>query len=168
MLPHTYEILNWQQLLPLVMANLEIYHGWSYIWFVIVFIAIAFGLVNTMLMAVLERTREFGMLRAIGMKPLWLIMQILMESFCLLVIGIIIGDLLSWATVAYLSQTGIDMSGLAKGAETWGIARIIYPVFHTGDLVLANAIILILGLLVSLYPAFKASRIIPVKALAYT
>lgn len=64
-----YEVQTWQELLPLIIAYLNIYDGFMYIWFIVVFIAMGFGIVNTTLMAVFERMREFGLFKALGMKP---------------------------------------------------------------------------------------------------
>lgn len=167
-LPDTYDILNWEELQPLTKAYVQIWNSFMYIWYLVVFCAMAFGLVNTMLMAVLERVREFGMLKAIGMKPYWIIIQILTETACLLVIGILIGNLLGWATVEYLSRIGINLSAWAEGAQHFGLSHIVYPVLYLSDLLIANAVVFILGLLVCTYPAVKAGRIVPVEALVYT
>ncbi len=71
-------------------------------------------------------------------------------------------------TIFAFSTTGIDLSALAKGMEFAGMSRIIYPTFHGKDICLANLVVIILGLLVSLYPAVKAARFTPVEALAHT
>jgi ABC-type lipoprotein release transport system permease subunit len=65
-------------------------------------------------------------------------------------------------------KTGIDLSSLAAGAEYFGLSRILYPSVHGQDIALANVVVFILGLLISLYPASKAARFRPVQALAHT
>jgi ABC-type lipoprotein release transport system permease subunit len=162
------QVSTWRQLLPLVTAVLKMYDGFIYIWFVTVFVAMGFGLVNTILMAVFERIREFGLLRSLGMKPGLVVYEVLTESFFLLVIGAVVGNLLGFITTAALARTGIDLSAFAAGMEFVGMSRIIIPVIYTKDIVSANATVLILGLLVSLYPAVKASRINPIEAMAQT
>lgn len=166
-LPQTYEIHTWQEILSAMTAYLEIFDGFMILWYVVVFIAMGFGIVNTMLMAVFERMREFGMLKALGMKPGRIIREVLTESFFLLVTGMAIGNILSFLSVFALSGSGINLSALAEGAEFAGISRIIYPVIQTRDLTLANLIVFILGLLISLYPAIKAARFTPVEAMAH-
>ena len=167
-LPSAYEVQTWRELLPILNAYLEIFNGFSFLWYVVVFVAMGFGIVNTTLMAVFERIREFGLFKALGMKPWWIIKEVLTESFFLLVIGIAIGNILGFLSVFALSENGIDLSSLAAGAEFAGISRVIYPAILSRDVVLANLVVFVLGLLVSIYPAVKAAKFTPVEALAHT
>lgn len=167
-LPKDHEILAWQEMLPLVTATLRLYESIIYLWYLVAFTAMAFGLVNTFLMAVLERIREFGLLRALGMKSRWIIQGVMTESFFLLVIGIALGNALGAISVIGLSHTGIDLSVFAGGTQYWGLPKIIYPVLLASDAILVNGIVLVLGLLVSGYPALKASHFTPVEAMAHT
>lgn len=162
-----YEVHAWQELLPLIMAYVKINDGFIYIWFVVVFIAMAFGIINTILMAVFERIREFGLLKALGMKPWWIVKGVLAEAFFMLLIGIVVGNILSVISVLYLSGIGIDLSALAAGSEFYGIPKIIYPALYMRDIIAANLVVFALGLAVSLYPAVKAARFKPVEALAH-
>ena len=166
--PTYYEIHTWGELLPLVTAYLRINHQFLFLWFLVVFIAMGFGIVNTTLMAVFERIREFGLLKALGMKPWWIIKEVLTETCFLLLIGMAIGDILGVLSVLALSGSGIDLSSLAAGMEYFGISRVIYPVIHGRDLSMANLVVFVLGLLVSVYPALKAARFTPVKAMVHT
>jgi len=166
--PTCYEIHTWRELLPLVTAYLKINHQFLFLWFLVVFIAMGFGIVNTTLMAVFERIREFGLLKALGMKPWWIIKEVLTETCFLLVIGMAIGDILGVLSILALSASGIDLSSLAAGMEYFGISRVIYPVIHGRDLSMANLVVFVLGLLVSVYPALKAARFTPVKAMVHT
>lgn len=163
-----YEVYTWQELLPLVTAALKMYDGFIFLWFLVVFIAMGFGIVNTTLMAVFERIREFGLLKALGMKPLWIITEVLTESFFLLILGMVIGNSLGFLSIYALSDTGIDLSSLAAGLEFVGMPRVIYPTIHGNDVITANLVVFVLGLLVSLYPAVKAAKFTPVKAMAHT
>jgi ABC-type lipoprotein release transport system permease subunit len=166
-LPATYEVHTWRQLLPIVDAMLNIMNGFLWIWYVGVFIAMGFGIVNTTLMAVYERMREFGLLKALGMKPWWIVRDVLTESILLLVLGTVLGNILGFLTSWALSG-GIDLSALAAGTEFMGMPRVIYPVIAPGDVVMANLVVAVLGLLVSVYPAVRAARFTPVEALART
>ena len=168
-LPATaYEVHTWQELLPIVTAVLKMYDAFIFLWFLVVFIAMAFGIVNTTLMAVFERMREFGLLKALGMKPWWVIKEVLIESCFLLVLGMVIGNSLGFISVFALSGSGIDLSSLAKGLEFAGMSRVIYPIIHSKDIITANLVVFILGLLVSLYPAAKAATFTPIQAMART
>lgn len=166
--PSNYEVHTWRQLLPLVDAYLSLFDVFIFIWFLVVFIAMGFGIVNTTLMAVFERIREFGLLKALGMKPWWIIRGVLTESFLLLVMGMAVGNTLGFLTVFALSGSGIDLSSFAAGAEFAGISRVIYPAIGARDVVTANLVVFVLGILVSIYPAAKAARFTPVEALAHT
>jgi len=163
-----YEVHTWQELLPLVTAVLKMYDAFVFLWFLVVFIAMAFGIVNTTLMAVFERMREFGLLKALGMKPWWVIKDVLIESCFLLILGVVIGNSLGFVSVFALSGGGIDLSFLAEGLEFTGMSRVIYPILYTKDIVAANVVVFFLGLLVSLYPAAKAAGFTPIEAMART
>jgi ABC-type lipoprotein release transport system permease subunit len=166
--PGIYEVHTWQESLPFLRAYLKLLDAWIYIWSVVVFIAMGFGIVNTTLMAVFERIREFGLMKALGMKPWWIIREVLTESFLLLIMGMIIGNMLAFLTVFALSDSGIDLSALAAGVEFAGMTRVIYPVVSVKDWSIANLVVLGLGILICIYPAAKAARFTPVKALAHT
>ena len=155
-------------LLPLMTAMLKLYDGSIFIWYLVVFIAMGFGIVNTTLMAVFERIREFGLLKALGMRPWWIIREVLTESCLILLIGMAVGNGLSSLSVVALSGSGIDLSAFAEGLEYFGMSRVIYPVMIGRDIILANLVVFVLGILVSLYPAAKAARFTVVRALAHT
>jgi ABC-type lipoprotein release transport system permease subunit len=163
-----YEVDTWRELLPMAAAMLKMYDWFVFLWFLVVFIAMAFGIVNTTLMAVFERLREFGLFKALGMKPWWILREVLTETFFLLILGLLIGNGLGFLSVYALSGTGIDLSALAEGLEYVGMSRVIYPVIFSKDIIMANLVVFVLGLLVSTYPAVKAARFTPVEALAFT
>jgi ABC-type lipoprotein release transport system permease subunit len=156
----------WTEIQPLIKAYLEMFDAFIVIWFVVVFVAMGFGILNTTLMAVFERMREFGVLKALGMRPARIVGGVLLETLLILLLGILAGNLLGLFTCWGLSFTGIDLSALAEGAEYAGMARIIYPVVYLRDLLTANLVVFLLGLLVCLYPALKAARMTPVAAMA--
>jgi ABC-type lipoprotein release transport system permease subunit len=164
----TLQVYTWQELLPLVSSIMRMYDGFILVWFIVVFIAMGFGLVNTILMAVFERVREFGLLRSLGMKPRLVVAEVLAESFFLLAIGTIIGNLLGLASVWLLAGHGIDLSAFAQGMEFAGMSRIIFPVVYVRDVVTADLVVFLLGLLISMYPAVKAARFTPIEAMAHT
>jgi ABC-type lipoprotein release transport system permease subunit len=163
----TYSIETWKELLPIVRETLEIYDYFIFIWFLAVFIAMGFGLVNTILMAVFERIREFGLMRSLGMRSRLVVAEVLSESFFLLVLGLAAGNLLGLLSIWALSVNGIDLSAFSAGMEFAGMSRIVFPVLVIRDIAVANATVLFLGLAVSLYPAIKAARINPVEAMTY-
>ena len=163
-----YEVYTWKELMPFQTAYLNILDGFLYIWYLVVFVAMGFGIVNTTLMAVYERMREFGLLKALGMKPRWILREVLTESLLLLICGIALGNIMGLLSIYGLSGSGIDLSALAAGAEYAGMTRVIYPALDFKDFLVANLVVMLLGLLVSIYPAVKAARFTPVEALIHT
>ncbi len=159
-------VYTWQELLPMLRASLSMFDGFVILWYLMVFVAMAFGIVNTLLMAVFERMREFGLMKALGMTPGRIIRSVLMESIMILSIGLLAGNLLSAAMIWIVSQTGIDLSAFAAGLEYAGMTPVIRPDVYVRDVFIANGVVLLLGLLVSAYPAAKAARITPVAAMA--
>jgi len=165
---NSYDIQTWRGLLPFVTAILKMYDWFILLWFLIIFIAMGFGIVNTILMAVFERIREFGLLKALGMKPWWIVKEVLTESFFILILGMVAGNALGFLSIFALADTGIDLSALSEGLEFAGMSRIIYPFILITDIIAANLVVFVLGLLVSAYPAVKAARFTPVRAMAQT
>lgn len=157
-------VQSWTSLEPMAEAMVAMGQAWIWIFYFVMYIAMAFGLVNTLLMAVLERTREFGLVQALGMRPRLILRQMLAESSILLATGIVVGGLLAAVTLAFL-RDGIDFSSLAEGAEMWGMSKVIYPTLNAWDIASAVAFISALGVLASLYPAFRAARKVPVEAI---
>jgi ABC-type lipoprotein release transport system permease subunit len=159
------EIMPWDQLDPYLGSMLKVMDAFIWIWFVVIFLAMSFGLVNTLLMAVFERTREIGLVQALGMRPRHIIVQVLIESLFMLAIGLVIGNMLAWLTLLPIKD-GWDISALGtEGLEMFQISRILYPVVELRDVVASNAVVIVLGLLASLYPAWRASRFVPVQAI---
>lgn len=162
-----YAVTRWQDRTPLVTAYIRIWDYFSYLWGVVVFLAMGFGLVNTLLMAVHERIREFGLVRALGTTPLRIVTGVLLESSMLLLVGLAIGDILALLAVWWLNVQGIDLAAFSGSTEMLGMSRMVYPEIQIRDFLLFNALVFVLGILVSLYPAVKASRFTPVEAMAH-
>jgi ABC-type lipoprotein release transport system permease subunit len=160
-----FDIEPWTVIEPLLVLTQKITDVILIIWYAIVFAAMSFGLINTLLMAVFERTREFGLFQSLGMPPRHILGQVLVESLILLTLALVLGNLAAWATIASL-MGGIDLTRVAEGMELLGVAPVIYPAWSMNDLIAANLLVFVLGLAASLYPAWRASRHVPVEALA--
>ncbi|AQA17780.1 ABC transporter permease [Halioglobus japonicus] len=161
------EVLSWMQLQPFLDSMLGVQDGFTLIFMVVIFVALSFGLVNTLVMAVFERTREIGLQQALGVRPTLIMLQFLLESLFLLVLGLGAGNLLAWLTIKPL-ESGIDISMVAEGMEMMGMGTTLYPALQTSDMWMSTAIVVILGLVASLLPAWRASRLDPVRALNKT
>ncbi len=131
----------------------------------IIMAALAFGIVNTMLMAVLERVRELGMLMALGMKRQKVYVMIMIETIYLSIVGGPIGLIIGYLSVSYFGKYGLDLTDYSEGLEAIGYESILYPHLGIGDYVQIVTGVLITAILAALYPAWKAIRLNPVEAL---
>jgi ABC-type antimicrobial peptide transport system permease subunit len=128
-------------------------------------LGLIFGIINTMLMAVLERMRELGMLMAIGMNKAKVFKMITLETLLLGLISAPIGMLIGTLSVGYFKRVGLDLSNFSKGMQKFGMSEIVYPE-SSGDMYITFGIaVLITAILGSLYPAFKAISLRPVEAI---
>jgi putative ABC transport system permease protein len=132
--------------------------------YIIVF-ALLFGIMNTMLMSVLDRVREFGVLTAVGMRGRRVFTMIMLESVVLSILGGIAGILAGWGTVEQLKRTGINLAAFGEGLRQWGYSEISYPIlpFSMYEQVIIS--IILAAVLGAIYPAWKAIRLDPAKAL---
>lgn len=159
------EVLSWLDLDPYLSATMRLMDGFVLVWMVVIFLALAFGLVNTLMMAVFERVREIGLMRALGMRPAGIIYQVLLEALMLLVLGLLAGNVLAIGS-SYWLRDGIDVSAVSEGLEMMGVASTMYPVLQWPDLIMANMVVIVLGIITSLLPAWRAAQYRPVEALA--
>jgi len=159
------EALSWLELDPYLATMMQVMDGFVLVWMVVIFLALSFGLVNTLMMAVFERIREIGLMRALGMRPSAIVYQILVESLMLLILGLLAGNLLAISTIIPLKD-GIDVSIVSEGMEMMGASSMLYPVLQWPDLLLANVVVIVLGIITSLLPAWRAAQYRPVEALS--
>ncbi len=153
----------WSELEPFLLALLNVQNGVLYIWYVIVVVTISFGLVNTLFMAIFERSREIDLLQALGMYPTQIVLQILVESIVLLAFGALLGNILTFLMLWLLSG-GIDLASFSEGTQMFGIGSTVYLHLRPSDCLLANTLVAGLGVLASVYPAWKAGRLLPARA----
>lgn len=159
------EVRHWADLMPALYFSLE-FLDQSLIWIVgIIVLGVSFGLLNTILMSVLERVREFGVLMAIGMKKTRVFAMVVLETTMVSLIGGVIGVALSWAMVERLNKTGLDLSGVGgEGMGEFGYASVIYPNIDPGFYVEIIIVVVVFAVLAAIYPAWKAIRLVPAEA----
>jgi ABC-type lipoprotein release transport system permease subunit len=155
---------RWYDLDTYLGTMLGVMDGFVLVWIIVIFLALSFGLVNTLVMAVFERVREIGLMLALGMKPASILGQIVIESLLLLAMGLAAGSALSWATVQPMKD-GVDISIVGDGLDMWGMSTMLYPELLLSDVVLANVVVLVLGFLASLSPAWRAAHYEPIEAI---
>jgi ABC-type lipoprotein release transport system permease subunit len=161
-----YQVETWRQISPetdLMVNTVDVY---SYIIMVIIMFALAFGIINTMLMAILERTREIGMMTALGMNRVRLFFLVLLETIFLTISGTPIGLATAWLATNYFNKNGLDLSGMGKEMmSSFGYSTLIYPEFPSDKIIIVMVIVIGTSLLSCLFPALKALSLQPVEAL---
>ena len=160
------DVRSWKELSLFLALTDTFMQTFIYIWLGVVFSLMAIGIVNTQLMAVFERTHEFGLLRALGMKPGQVLLLVTLESAFLIGFGVLLGMVLAAATIWPLSD-GLDLSRFAEGLEMAQAGQVLYPELDAGSFVLFALIIWILGILVALWPARRAAKLSPVEAMRH-
>jgi ABC-type lipoprotein release transport system permease subunit len=159
------EVMNWKELQP-DLAMMTDYVKQIYgILMVIIMAALAFGIVNTMLMVVLERIKELGMLTAIGMNKRKVFSMIMLESVFLSVIGGIAGMLIAWIVILLTARNGINFLQYAEGMEAFGYSAHVFPEIDSTFFIMMTILVIITGILSSVYPALKALKLNPVEAI---
>lgn len=162
------EILTWSQRMPFVRETLKMVDQFSWPYYAIFYIAMAFGVVNTMMMSIGERTHEIGVLRAVGMTRARLMGMIMLESLFIAGVATAAGLALGSGLVRGYAVRGIDLSAFSEGLEQFGMAHVIRPALQADDTAWACAGTFAVSLLFSLLPAWRASRLAPVEALRKT
>lgn len=159
---------TWWEVNPAMAEMMELRGVSSGILLVIVFGLAAVGVVNTMLMSVLERTREFGVLRALGVRPLELVTVIVLESVFLGVLGLIAGTALGLGAQWYMVTQGIDLSnrnGEGFALQDMQLDPVVYGAWSADSLWQPALGVLLSAVVAALYPAFRAASLRPVDAL---
>ncbi|MCL2328423.1 MAG: FtsX-like permease family protein [Bacteroidetes bacterium] len=161
-----FEVRDWRQLNPALAMYFSFTEFMGLIILGIFLFALSFGIINTMLMAVLERTRELGMLGAIGMSKRNIFSMIMLETVFLTLVGGVIGIILGIAVILPTMKTGIDLSFfMADQFEDFGFGSKVYPVFDIKMFTEIVVLVLIAGIVSAIYPARKALKMKPLDAM---
>ncbi|MFQ5736928.1 MAG: ABC transporter permease [Thermodesulfobacteriota bacterium] len=166
--PLGLEVFKWQELMPALKEMIELDDVFMYIILVIVLVVVAFGILNTMLMSIMERTRELGIMMALGTRPSSVVALVLTEAFFIgaigTVLGVTLGVLGNWA----FALRGIDLSRWSGAMEFFAaLDPVVYPETRPGVLLWAGVIVFATAFVSAIYPAVKASRLNPVQAIHF-
>jgi putative ABC transport system permease protein len=159
------KILDWQELMPGLRQAIEMDLVSGLIFYGLLIIVVAFSILNTFLMAIFERTREFGVMMAIGTTPRRLTKILLIESISMTLIGIFAGILIGIGVTYYFQINGIDFSGGSELLSQFGITGRMYPKLSFLSVSIGPFMVLFFTLIAALYPALKVRRLRPVEAM---
>ncbi|MFH0876984.1 MAG: FtsX-like permease family protein [Candidatus Omnitrophota bacterium] len=162
-----YEVLSWKEISPMTYQWTQFDQVFTHLILVIVLVVVASGILNTILMGVLERTREFGIMLALGTKPNQILFMVALESFFLGLIGTVIGTACGFGFVFYFGIKGIDLSSISSALNSFFIGSVIYTRLNPVGMGIYALIVLLVSILVALFPAAKASRLKPIEAIHY-
>ena len=158
------QVEDWKELAPDLKLMAESMDYYLYIFMGIILLALAFGIVNTMLMAVLERRHELGMLMSIGMTKGRIFLMIMLETLFLTIAGAPIGMFIAFLIINYLNRVGIDMTSFSQGLESFGMSAMVYPNIDPSYYFKVAIMVILTALLSAIYPAIKALRLQPAEA----
>ncbi len=157
-------IQTWKELAPTLLAIVGMMDQFGFILILIILLALTFGIINVMLMVIIERTRELGMLMAIGMNRFRVFRMIMLETIYMSVTGAIFGVILSAATIGLTSKNGINFASYSEGFEALGYNAHVFPVIETTFYIFLGIMVIIAAMLASIWPARKALKLEPADA----
>jgi ABC-type lipoprotein release transport system permease subunit len=159
------DIESWMQLSPLAATIESFSQTYVFIWLAIMFVLMAIGIVNTQLMAVFERTREFGLLQALGMRPGLIVLQVTLESALLIGLGVVTGAALMLLTLAPFGGT-LDLGAMSGAMEMAGAGGVLHPHLDPRDAATYCLVVWLLGVGATLWPARMAAKAAPATAMS--
>lgn len=159
------KIESWGEIDPMVIMIAEYMVIFNYFLIAFILSALAFGIVNTMLMAIMERTKELGMLAAIGMNRKRVFSMIMLETIFLTIVGALVGLAINYGIISYLSDVGIDLTKqMGEAFEAIGYDSMIYPEMGLNYYIGITLLVIFAAILSSVYPAIKAIKLNPADA----
>jgi ABC-type lipoprotein release transport system permease subunit len=157
--------LDWEALTPGLKQAIQADFTSAWFMYAVLIILVAFSVLNTQLMSVLERTREFGVIMALGIKPRRLALLVLLETFLMALIGLVIGVLLGAVVAGYFGFAGFAYPGMDELAAKFNMPSVIYPSVGPVSLMLGPTVVFIFCLFAAIYPAVKLYGLKPVEAM---
>jgi len=158
-------VLDWNELMPGLRQSIEMDLISGLIFYLLLLLVVAFSILNTFLMAIFERTREFGVMMAIGTTPGRLTKVLLIESMTLTFVGVVAGIFIGSLITIYFQTHGIDFSGASELLSQFGISGRMYPKLSLLSAVSGPLAVLIITFFTALYPSIKVRRMRPVEAM---
>lgn len=158
-------VLDWDRLHPGLRQSINADFASGWLMYGVLTILVAFSVLNTQLMSVLERTREFGIVMSLGLRPGRLGRLVLLETALMGLLGLSLGMLLGGIVTAWLSVTGFTLPGLEEVAAQYNLPDRLYPDISFLSLLMGPAVVFIASLLAAIYPALRLHWLQPVQAM---
>jgi putative ABC transport system permease protein len=166
--PSSLSFTPWQAMLPQIDEMVRLIRVMSNILLAVAFVVIAMAIMNTVFMAVAERTREFGVMMALGTPPAAIQRMVVYETLVLMLLASFIGYGMGVLLVAYFGRRGIDLSGFFRGYSAIpGLTGVVHPKLFAAHIGVPGLVLFVASVLVSLYPAVRAARLDPVRAIRH-
>lgn len=159
------EVKSWKQLSPEAGYLVSAMNQYMFIFIIVILIALCFGIVNTMLMVIMERIHELGMLMAIGMNRVRVFAMIMIETVFLSLTGGILGLIIGYTAIKYFGKTGINLYFWKEAFSELGYSAFVYPVIDSITMMITAILVMIAGIFSALYPAYKALKLNPSEAI---
>jgi putative ABC transport system permease protein len=158
-------LVDWNALHPGLKQAIQADLSSAWFMYGVLIILVAFSVLNTQLMSVLERTREFGVITALGIKPRKLASLVLLETTLMALIGLVIGVFLGWLVAAYFNSVGFSYPGMEEVAARFNLPGKMYPSVTVFSMMLGPFVVFLFCLLASIYPALRLFHLQPVDAM---
>jgi len=158
-------VLDWKELLPGLVQGIQLDLASAVIFYFILVLVVAFSILNTFLMAILERTKEFGVMLALGVKPNRLLKLVLMESSFLTLTGVVTGVAAGCFITLWFQTHGIDLTEASQILKEYGMSGIVYPKLSIVSALAGPLLVFAITICAALYPAFKVKKLVPVDAI---
>ncbi|MFO7798379.1 MAG: FtsX-like permease family protein [Rhodohalobacter sp.] len=153
---------TWIELSPEMRYMTQASGSYMFYIMIVILFALAFGILNTMTMAIFERMRELGMLMAIGMNKVRVFTMIMLESVMLTLTGAAVGMFVGYLTVNYFNRNGLDLTAIGGDSfEIWGYGAVVYPYINPEEYLYVMFLVIATALLAAIYPALKALKLVP-------
>ena len=158
-------VLSWEDIVPGLKESIELDMASGWLFYFSLVIIVGFSILNTFWMSVLERTREFGIMLALGTKPGRISLMILIECLLLTLIGIILGVIFGGIIVMYFGHYGFSVPGSEEIMKMWNVPAVIYPRITLASISIGPLILISIALLATIYPAIKVFDLNPIEAI---
>ncbi len=158
-------VLDWNALHPGLKQAIQADLSSAWFMYSVLVVLVGFSVLNTQLMSVLERTREFGVITSLGVRPGRLASLVMQETALMALIGLAIGLFLGWLVTLYFHGKGFSYPGMEELAERFNLPGKMYPSITFLSMLLGPAVVFLFCLLASIYPALRLFRLRPVDAM---